>query len=83
MILPEENAEEGAIVSGPVIYAVKDLGEAVALLNGERLFTPLSSPPAGWQMSPQQLMAMIFPRYAARSMSSGPWKSLRLAATIF
>ncbi len=40
MILPEENAEEGAIVSGPVIYAVKDLGEAVALLNGERLFTP-------------------------------------------
>ncbi len=40
MILPEENAEEGAIVAGPTIYAVKDLGEAVALLNGERQFAP-------------------------------------------
>jgi magnesium chelatase family protein len=35
LILPQENAEEGAIVAGPDIYPVSDLGEAVALINGE------------------------------------------------
>ncbi len=40
LILPAENADEGAIVAGPPIYAVRDLGEAVALINGERQFEP-------------------------------------------
>jgi magnesium chelatase family protein len=40
LILPTDNAEEGAVVAGPNVYAVHDLGEAVALINGEREFTP-------------------------------------------
>ena len=40
LLLPLENADEGAIVAGPAVYAVKDLGEAVALINGERQFSP-------------------------------------------
>jgi magnesium chelatase family protein len=43
LLLPTENAEEGAIVAGPTVYAVRDLGEAVALINGERLFSPYRS----------------------------------------
>ncbi len=35
LILPEENAAEGAVAKGPEIYAVKDLGQVVALINGE------------------------------------------------
>ena len=38
LLLPQENASEGAIVAGPEVYAVRDLGEAVALINGERTF---------------------------------------------
>ena len=45
LLLPPENAEEGAIVAGPPIYAVRDLGEAVALINGERQFSPYRSKP--------------------------------------
>ena len=40
LLVPADNAEEGAVVAGPKVYAVRDLGEAVALINGERLFTP-------------------------------------------
>ncbi len=40
LILPIDNAEEGAVVAGPDVYAVRDLGEAVALINGEHNFTP-------------------------------------------
>ncbi len=40
LILPVDNAEEGAVVAGPDVYAVRDLGEAVALINRERDFTP-------------------------------------------
>ncbi len=40
LLLPAENAEEGAIVAGPPVYAVRDLGEAVALINGEQQFSP-------------------------------------------
>ncbi len=40
LLLPTDNAEEGAVVSGPKVYAVHDLGEVVALINGERQFTP-------------------------------------------
>ena len=40
LLLPAENAEEGAIVAGPTVYAIRDLGEAVALINGEREFQP-------------------------------------------
>ncbi|SEA78378.1 magnesium chelatase family protein [Desulfuromusa kysingii] len=43
LLVPEDNAEEGAIVSGPEVYAVHDLGEAVALINGEQQFTPYQS----------------------------------------
>jgi len=47
LLLPADNAEEGAIVAGPAVFAVRDLGEAVALINGERQFSPYrSSPPA-------------------------------------
>ncbi|PLY06903.1 MAG: ATP-dependent protease [Desulfuromonas sp.] len=44
LILPADNAEEGAVVAGPEIYAVNDLGEAVALINGEREFIPFVAP---------------------------------------
>ncbi len=40
LLVPPDNAEEGAIVAGPDIYAVRDLGEAVALINGEQQFSP-------------------------------------------
>jgi len=40
LLVPTDNAEEGAIVAGPNVYAVRDLGEAVALINGEQHFTP-------------------------------------------
>ena len=40
LLLPTDNIEEGAIVAGPAVYAVRDLGEAVALINGEQKFTP-------------------------------------------
>ncbi|MCK5914214.1 MAG: YifB family Mg chelatase-like AAA ATPase [Desulfuromusa sp.] len=40
LIVPPDNAEEGAVVAGPEVYAVRDLGEAVALINGEQQFTP-------------------------------------------
>jgi len=43
LILPCDNAEEGAVVAGPEVYAVRDLGEAVALINGEHAFTPVKS----------------------------------------
>lgn len=35
LLLPVENAEEGALVAGPKVFPVNDLGEAVALINGE------------------------------------------------
>jgi len=40
LLLPTDNAEEGAIVAGPEVYAVRDLGEVVSLINGEQQFTP-------------------------------------------
>jgi len=40
LLVPADNVEEGAVVAGPKVYAVHDLGEAVALINGERQFTP-------------------------------------------
>ena len=40
LLVSADNAEEGAIVAGPKIYAVHDLGEAVALINGEKLIPP-------------------------------------------
>jgi magnesium chelatase family protein len=36
LILPTDNAEEGAVVAGPAIYPVRDLAEAVGLINGEK-----------------------------------------------
>ena len=39
-ILPLQNAREAAIVSNLPIYGVKDLGEAVAFLNGEQKIAP-------------------------------------------
>ncbi|NOQ41307.1 MAG: YifB family Mg chelatase-like AAA ATPase, partial [Desulfuromusa sp.] len=40
LLVPTDNAEEGAIVAGPNVYAVRDLGEAVALINGEQQIPP-------------------------------------------
>jgi magnesium chelatase family protein len=40
LILPRENAAEGAVVNGPPVFAVRDLGEVVALINGEQQFSP-------------------------------------------
>ena len=40
LILPEENAAEGAIVDALPVYGVRELGEVVAFLNGERELTP-------------------------------------------
>ena len=45
LLLPEDNAGEGAIVAGPEVYAIRDLGEAVALINGERDFLPFEPEP--------------------------------------
>jgi magnesium chelatase family protein len=44
LILPAENAAEGAVVAGPPVYAVRDLGEVVALLTGEQQFSPFHCP---------------------------------------
>jgi len=41
IILPAENAEEGALVEGKPVFAVKELGELVAFLTGERPFDPV------------------------------------------
>lgn len=46
LILPAENAAEGAVVAGPPVYAVRDLGEVVALLNGEKQLPPYQQPTA-------------------------------------
>jgi len=40
LILPVDNAEEGAVVVGPDVFPVRDLGEAVALINGEMKIAP-------------------------------------------
>jgi len=40
LILPEENAAEGAIVDALPVYGVRDLGEAVAFLSGEKELAP-------------------------------------------
>ncbi len=40
LLLPADNADEGAIVAGPDVFPLRDLGEAVALINGERTFAP-------------------------------------------
>jgi len=54
LILPAENAEEGAVANGPDIYPVKDLGEVVALLNGEINKSPYTSCPP-LQAGPAQM----------------------------
>jgi len=54
LLLPPENAEEGAIVAGPPVYAVRDLGEAVALINGEKEFTPFRSEQGSAEALPAQ-----------------------------
>ncbi len=46
LILPIDNAEEGAVVAGPTIYPVRDLAEAVSLINGEKEYNPFVMPPA-------------------------------------
>ena len=43
LILPKDNADEGAIAKGPDVYPVQDLGEVVALLNGEIRMEPFTS----------------------------------------
>jgi magnesium chelatase family protein len=40
LILPEENAPEGAIVDSLPVYGVRDLGEVVAFLSGEKELAP-------------------------------------------
>ncbi|WP_027716282.1 YifB family Mg chelatase-like AAA ATPase [Desulfuromonas sp. TF] len=40
LILPEENAPEGAIVDSLPVYGVRDLGEVVAFLTGEKELAP-------------------------------------------
>jgi magnesium chelatase family protein len=40
LLLPRENAPEGAIVDGLPVYGVHDLGEVVAFLTGERELIP-------------------------------------------
>jgi len=39
-IVPKENAQEGAVVNGMLIYGVASLSEAVELLSGKGEFTP-------------------------------------------
>ncbi len=39
-ILPRQNAEEGAVVAGPAVYAVNDLSEVVGLINGDFKLEP-------------------------------------------
>jgi magnesium chelatase family protein len=40
LLLPEENAPEGAIVEGLPVFGVQDLGEVVDFLNGEKELVP-------------------------------------------
>ncbi|AJF05337.1 YifB family Mg chelatase-like AAA ATPase [Geoalkalibacter subterraneus] len=42
LILPRENAREGAIANSVPVYGVHDLGEVTAFLNGERMIEPCS-----------------------------------------
>ncbi|NCO51261.1 MAG: YifB family Mg chelatase-like AAA ATPase [Deltaproteobacteria bacterium] len=42
LILPEDNAAEGAVAKGPQIFAVRDLGQVVALINGEISLAPFT-----------------------------------------
>lgn len=42
LILPEDNAAEGAVAKGPQIFAVRDLGQVVALINGELSLAPFT-----------------------------------------
>lgn len=44
LIVPQDNAEEGAIVAGPDVYPVTDLGAAITLINGEREAAPFTMP---------------------------------------
>ncbi len=52
LLVPADNAEEGAIVAGPQVYAVHDLGEAVALINGEKLIPPYQAAESTLDMNP-------------------------------
>jgi magnesium chelatase family protein len=45
LIVPEENAPEGAIVEGVPVYGVRDLGEVVAFLSGEKELQPFRVDP--------------------------------------
>lgn len=40
LILPEENAREGAIVEGLAVFGARDLGEVVSFINGEKELAP-------------------------------------------
>jgi len=42
LILPRENAAEGAIAAGPPVYAAEDLGQVVDFLNREQDLQPVS-----------------------------------------
>ncbi|MBN2645574.1 MAG: YifB family Mg chelatase-like AAA ATPase [Desulfuromonadaceae bacterium] len=44
LIVPVENAAEAAVVNGPPVYAVQDLAQAVAFLNGETRLVPTPAP---------------------------------------
>lgn len=41
-MIPEENAEEGAVIQGIVVYGVRHLGEVLAHLTGEETLTRVS-----------------------------------------
>jgi len=45
LILPQENAAEGAIAAGPPVFAAGDLGEVVDFLNGSSDLEPLRVDP--------------------------------------
>ncbi|MFO7576854.1 MAG: YifB family Mg chelatase-like AAA ATPase [Pelovirga sp.] len=46
LIVPQDNAEEGAVVAGPAVYAIHHLADAVALINGEKELHPFEMPAA-------------------------------------
>jgi magnesium chelatase family protein len=81
LIIPLENAAEGAVANGPEIYAVADLGQVVALINNEIKLAPTV---ARTTQVPQFPVAvtMIFPRCVGRNMSSGSLRLLRLVPLI-
>jgi len=58
LVVPKENAEEAAVVSGLLVYGFENLVEVVAFINGEKITEPVT-------IKPRELFAKNQGLYAA------------------